>query len=385
MLLEKDFPHDVRVEKEIDSLIEGGHTVSVACFSLKISFLKKEVLKNGCTVYRKQISPFIHKSSVGCLKFPFYFNFWRSFIYKILKSEQIDVIHIHDLPLGTIGNEMRRRFSIPFVIDLHENWPAAVEVAEHTNTILGRFLSSVALWRKYERKITQAADAVVVVVEEMKNRIAALGVDKSKIYVVENTLTESNIKQVVGNPNPDFLTLFYSGGINKHRGLQIVVSALPKVIEKFPNVRLWIAGDGSYVDQLKQLALNLDVETHIDFKGHLPYNEVFNMLMQSDIALIPHVKSEQTDNSSPNKLYEYMYTNKPILTSNCNSVQRVVEQEQIGIAYQHDNADDFAEKVEYIINNKTSFSNGLELIREKYLWNYSAKNLLKMYEDIKYK
>jgi len=65
----------------------------------------------------------------------------------------------------------------------------------------------------------------------------------------------------------------------------------------------------------------------------------------ADVAIIPHLKSEQTDNSSPNKLYEYMYLMKPIVASNCNSVKRIVEEGQSGIIYQHESPRDLADKL----------------------------------------
>ncbi|MFO7863907.1 MAG: glycosyltransferase [Salinivirgaceae bacterium] len=381
MLLEKEFPHDVRVEKEIDTLIKAGHSVSIATIARKQSFEKVEILASGCQVFRRNISSIVFKSSVGCLKFPFYFNFWRQYIRDILDNHTFDAIHVHDLPLAKIGYEIKREFKLYFVLDLHENWPAAMEIAHHTNTLIGRLLSSNKQWRNYEKKMTQLADAVVVVVQEMGDRIHGLGVNKNKIFVVENTLKDAMVNGFSGKPDPNFLTLFYSGGINKHRGLQIVIRALPKVIAKYPKARLWIVGSGSYVPNLLCLAQDLNVADSITFHGHKPYPEVFSLLMQTDIALIPHVKSEQTDNSSPNKLYEYMLSNKPILASNCKSIQRVVKNERIGVTYIHDNPDDFVDKLSVIVNNKEAFESGYSVLREKYLWSITARNLIALYKN----
>ncbi|MDA3866837.1 MAG: glycosyltransferase [Salinivirgaceae bacterium] len=382
MLLEKEFPHDIRVEKEIDTLIKAGHSVSIATISHKRLFEKEEMLTTGCQVFRRKISNVVFKSSVGCLKFPIYFNFWRNYIRDILSTHAFDAIHVHDLPLAKIGYEMKREFKLHFVLDLHENWPAAMEIAHHTNTFMGRILSSNKQWRNYEKKMTHLADAVVVVVQEMGDRIHALGVNRDMIYEVENTLTDAMLDSFSGNSNPEFLTLFYSGGINKHRGLQIVINALPKVITKYPKMRLWIVGDGSYVHHLRHLAQELQVADYVTFHGHKPYKEVFSMLMKSDIALIPHLKSEQTDNSSPNKLYEYMLSNKPILTSNCKSVQRVVETEKIGVTYEHDNPDDFVNKLSVILNNRDALKGGFSVLKKKYLWSITEQNLIALYKNL---
>ena len=108
IILESDFPPDVRVENEMLALSENGHEVHLACSTRKD---RPETDTYGkCTIHRKKMSEFIYKSSVGCLKFPFYFNFWREFISGLCKRENFDVIHISDLPLSKIGVEIKRKF-----------------------------------------------------------------------------------------------------------------------------------------------------------------------------------------------------------------------------------------------------------------------------------
>src|SRR5664279_5405694 len=108
MVLETEFPPDVRVENEMLALKAAGHEVHLACSTRKKRPEKESFGKS--TIHRKKITSFIYKSSVGCLKFPFYFNFWRNFIFTICAVEKFDVIHIHDLPLSQIGVEVKRKF-----------------------------------------------------------------------------------------------------------------------------------------------------------------------------------------------------------------------------------------------------------------------------------
>ena len=110
MLLETEFPPDVRVENEILALTEAGHEVHLACSTRKN---RPETEGFGkAIIHRKKISSFIYKSSVGCLKFPFYFHFWRKFIFTLCAKEKFDIIHIHDLPLSKIGVDVKQKFNI---------------------------------------------------------------------------------------------------------------------------------------------------------------------------------------------------------------------------------------------------------------------------------
>jgi len=186
MILEWEFPPDVRVENEILALSEAGHEVHLACSTRKN---RPESDKFGkAFIHRKKISKFIYKSSVGCLKFPFYFNFWRDFLFPICHREGYDAVHICDLPLSRIGQEIKQKFNTWLIIDLHENWPALLKTAKHTRTIAGRLLSSNRQWIEYERITLPEADKIITVIEEARDRVIHLGIDPGKISVVSNTI-----------------------------------------------------------------------------------------------------------------------------------------------------------------------------------------------------
>ncbi|MDA3778709.1 MAG: glycosyltransferase family 4 protein [Bacteroidales bacterium] len=379
MILEGDFPFDTRVEKEMYALNNAGHEVHLACYTQK-NRSEYEKYANYI-VHRKSISAFIHKSSVGCLKFPFYFNFWRKFVNELFNNENFDAIHIHDLPLAKIGLEVKIKYKIPFILDLHENWPASLEIATHTNSLLGKLLSSNKQWRKYEKDMVQKADAIITVIEEMSERIEKLNIESKKIHVVSNTLETSKFKLPNLKPDSNYITLFYAGGINIHRGLQIIIKGLEKIRKKHTNVRLWIVGAGSYVEKLKQQVKNLNIEDNVNFFGWRNVEEISHYLMKSDIALIPHLRSEQTDNSSPNKLYQYMYANKPILASNCSSIKRIVEKENVGLIYNHDDVNDLVKHFDVLLEKIGSLNKGENRVKNEYSWDISGRTLIKLYKE----
>ena len=381
-LLTSEFPEDVRVEKEMDALNNAGHEVHLACYTQK-ERPKYEKCPNYI-VHRKLISSFIYKSSVGCLKFPFYFNFWRKFVTQLFKNENFDAIHIHDLPLAKIGYEIKIKYKIPFILDLHENWPASLEIATHTNTFLGKLLSSNKQWRKYEKRFLGQANSIITVVDEMKMRISKLGIDKNKIYIVSNTINTKDFPLYDDKSDLEFITLFYAGGINIHRGLQVVIKAVSLIIKEKQNIRLNIIGKGSYQSHLEKLVNDLNLENHIKFLGWKNLNEISKLLAKSDIALIPHLKSEQTDCSSPNKLYQYIYAKKPILTSNCDSLVRIVKETKSGLVYTHNSPEDFKKMFFKLLINQNSIidlEHGSSLINSKYNWSVDSDRLVGLYNN----
>ncbi|MEX0843984.1 MAG: glycosyltransferase family 4 protein [Balneolaceae bacterium] len=383
MVLDRTFPSDIRVEHEITSLTKAGHTVHLACFTFIDEPL--EDYWNGIKIHRKKISSFIHKTSVGCLKFPFYFNFWRSFLNKINKKYHFDAVHIHDLPLAKLGQELKKERSIRFVLDLHENWPALLSIAEHVQGPLGKLLSSPKQWRVYEKQMIENADDVIVVVEESKKRIQSFTDNPDKIHIVSNTpvLSElKNLRKTKAEKN-DSLILFYGGGVTKHRGLQAVIEVLAKIEHK--DIEFWIVGDGSYLENLKQLSIELKVKDQIRFLGWKTLNELTELMLKSDVLVIPHKKSEHTDSTIPHKLFQYMLTGKPILATNCIPIERIIKETNSGFIYNFEDPESFKKKVNYIYNkwsnNENLAMDGIKPVLEKYNWATDEKTLLNIYAD----
>lgn len=385
MVLEHEYPEDERVTKEIKTLQTNGHNVSLACITEKGS-TRYEVYK-GIEIYRNSISKFRAKTSVGALKFPFYFNFWDAFIKSILTKKNIDVIHIHDLPLAKVGHNLSRKYNMKFVLDLHENWPVLLDLSPHTKSFLGRILSSQKQWLKYEKKYASAADGLIVVAEEMKQRLLSKGVINEKIAVVPNT---SNIDIFEKNKNlkPDskYITLYYAGGITLHRGLDIVIKGLAKM--NLPdNFRFWIIGKGRNEPFLKKLTKELNLEGKVFFLGWEPHEMVLELLFKSDIAVIPHLRNEHTDNTSPNKIFHYMLAKKPVLSSNCQYLDKIINETKAGLVYSDRNSNEFADRLAQLIEDKELRTrlgkNGFMGVKEKYNWENTSKALIELYNKIK--
>ncbi len=385
MVLEHEYPEDERVTKEIKTLQRNGHHIVLACSTLQNR--KTHEVMNDIEVYRKRISKFTaKKTSVGALKFPFYFNFWFSFLKTILNELHFDAIHIHDLPLARVGYILSRKYDMKFVLDLHENWPVLLELSPHTKSILGRTLSSRKQWLNYEKKYATLADGLIVVAEEMKQRLLDRGVINKNISVVPNT---SNVyifeKYNDINPDEKYITLYYAGGITRHRGLDIVIKALAKM--KLPdNFRFWIIGKGRNEENLKEMVKEFNLEDKVYFLGWKAHNMVLKLLFKSDIAVIPHLKNEHTDNTSPNKIFHYMLAGKPVLSSNCKYLKKIVEKTKAGLIYSDKNIKDFRNKLSQLIADKKLRTklgeNGHNAAIEKYNWGNTSKSLIELYKNI---
>ncbi len=381
MVLDHEFPPDIRVENEMEALANAGHEVHLACYTMQNRPSFEEIL--SVKIHRKPISLFLYKSSVGTLKFPFYFNFWRNFLKKLFHSEQFDAIHIHDLPLAKVGLELSKKFAIPCTLDLHENWPALLKISMHTKAPLGRLLSSNTQWEKYELKSCAQATKIIVVVEEAKKRLKQLEIDADKIEIVSNTLNLNHFKIPSEHPDKKITTLLYAGGINRHRGLQHVIRGMKYFRDIKKPVQLLILGNGSYLETLKQLAKEEGVSDLVQFPGWKNYQEMQYFIGKSDICLIPHLKNPHSDSTIPHKLFQYMYAGKPVVASDCNPIKRIVEETRSGLIYPFDNPEKFTKCIEQLMAQKDLYNkcaeNGKKAVEKIYNWEKDSIVLQSVY------
>jgi len=386
MVLESEFPPDIRVENEIIALTNAGHKVELACSTMSRKPAREEY--RGAIIHRRTITSFIHKSSVGCLKFPFYFNFWRRFIRTLCNVEKYDVIHIHDLQLSKVGIEFKKAFGLKLVIDLHENWPELLNISPHTKTLPGRLLCSISQWKSFEKNFLKEADKVIVVVDEAKERLIKLGLDSDNIYVVSNTINlEDAGEKIYSGNKPDQKTiLVYEGGITFHRGLHIVLTAIKSLKEKLTDFEFWIIGTGSYHNTLLKKVNMAGLGDIVKFYGKVSQKTVFELLGMSDFAIIPHLKSPHTDSTIPHKLFHYIYAGLPVISSACIPLERIINETGCGVTYNNDDPGDLSDIILQIIENKSKFiskySDSKSWVTTKYNWSSDSRNLNALYKTL---
>jgi glycosyltransferase involved in cell wall biosynthesis len=366
MILENSLP-DIRVENEIYSLNKAGHHVIL--------------------VHRDKdkfpMPKWIYKSSIAALKLPFYFNWWREALKPVLAKQKFDAVHVHDLPLAKIGYEISQKYHIPFILDLHENYPALLENSLHTKTILGRLLCSIRQWKNYERKYVGLASQVITICQESANR---LDIEYGRYsHIVQNTINLDTVPRIVYKPAPIkvILRLFYGGGINKHRGLQVVIEAMQILQQRNIFIQFEIIGEGSYKKNLINLVASKGI-IGIHFHGQKLFPDFMKILSESNIAIIPHLMNDNNNASSPHKLFQYMYSKVPVICSDCDSLARIIQECNCGFIYQNDSIEQLAALLIFIDENRQLLArgiNGQKAVIDKYNWENDSKELLKIYEN----
>ena len=274
--------------------------------------------------------------------------------------------------------------------DLHENYVEGLKHYKFANTFPGKFLISIKKWEKSEIEWCNKYDYLITVIEEAVERYASLGITKEKMSVVANYVNLDTFKiddfdNSIINKFKQNKTLTYVGGFDQHRGLESLISSVPKLVQNIKGFKLILVGSGRNYDDIVTLAKDLQIENYVSFEGWQPHNLLPSYIQASDICIIPHLKTEHTDNTIPHKLFQYMLLKKPVLASNCKPIERIINEAKCGLIYTSNNDDDLAQKAIELFNNSEinkMGENGYKAVITKYNWHETSKNLIDLYSRI---
>jgi glycosyltransferase involved in cell wall biosynthesis len=383
-------PPDIRVEKEAKTLIGAGHEVHLLLERGAGEPVDGEV--DGMRLMRGvRMGPLREKWHRYTFNFTYRDPLWRRSMERFVEDRRIDVLHVHDLPLVGEAVSVGRAMDVPVVADLHENYPAGLQVW-YQNALKKMTIYRYRRWAWYERRILRDVDAVIAVIEESKERIAGLGIPREKIFVVPNTASTERENIPV---DPDIVSRYegrfvvsYIGGFASHRGLDVAVRALPRLRDRIPGLLLVLVGDRNraYRRYLGRLAGSLGCGDMVEMTGWQPFEKIWSYIDASVVCLVPHARNPHTDTTVPHKIFQYMMVAKPVIVSDCPPLARVIRDAGAGLVFRHDDPAELASKILELYGDESRRGEmaraGRRAFLDRYNWDRTSGELVELYRRL---
>ena len=388
MLLDSPFPPDPRVANEARSLVDAGHEVHLVCPEL--GGRPREETWQGVELRRWPISRFRFKKFGALnLELPFHRMFFKRALEQTIREQDSEAIHVHDLPLLEVGLELGRQYQIPVVADLHENYPAAVENYDYANRFPGRLLISTERWRRYEKRTVPQADRVLVVIEEARERFAGT-IPNEKIEVISNTVEVGEfegfpIDQELVDRLASQMTFVYLGGFDRHRGLETLVEAFDQFRKEQSDAYLVLVGTGATRAALESQCAQLGLSDRVSFEGWQDFRKFPSYVLGSSVCMIPHLRSEHTDTTIPHKLFHYMLLERPVISTDCRPLRRILESTGAGLCYPSGDARALSERFREMRDPKLRAKLGAAgrvAVLDEFNWAQTARRLVAIYDSL---
>jgi glycosyltransferase involved in cell wall biosynthesis len=363
--------------------LDHGHSVNLLCKG-KTGLPADETL-NGVRIHRVGAAAARPSRVQRILAYPLFFNpIWTGASRRFFLQEHVDLIVVRDLPLALLAARTGEFLGVPVVLDMAENYPAALKA--YQNPLYAPFLLGNAwLPKKYEQICLRRVTHTFVVAQEQSDRLVEAGVDSGRITLVGNTPEDAfrrsarPLDSALESQGEQPPVLLFVGMLDAHRGIHLVIRAMPDLLKEFAGLTLVLVGNGTRRDELMALANSLGVADAVRFPGWVDLKNVPEYIRASSICLIPHLRSEHTDTTLPNKLFDYMAFGKPVVASDCRPLRRVIEETGCGRTFRSGDVEDLKRILRTMlrgVDRESMGRNGLRAVEEKYNWNVDERVFL---------
>jgi len=310
----------------VKRLSEKGHTVTVLVPNVdpeeSRNINSKELLKF-------QVHPLSHfphaKVQKSTLLRFWTISLWYVFLVLwILKGAQkkkyeIVIAMYHSNHLATASAYIVSRIlKLPLIVKEHDLIPE-FEDPKILRRLLTRFLMAVNL------PIIKRSEVVLVLGNDRKEMVHKFyGIVEKKLVLFPNGVDPHNftsnsnrnfLSEILGLELEDCRILLYVGALTKNRGLENLVIAMPLILEKHPQTKLIVVGEGPERERLINLATQQKVNGNIKFIGNIEHCTIPNLISSADVTIGPLISSIPNSTSFPIKVLEYMACGKPVVGS----------------------------------------------------------------------
>ena len=300
-------------------------------------------------------------------------------LFTYLLFHKCNLLVSNDLDTLLPNYLISRLKGISLIYDSHEYFTGVPEIQQRP------FVKKV--WTGIEKMIFPHLKHIFTV----NNSIANLYREEygKELIVIRNIpeigiIGEIKSRTALGLPEDKQIVLMQGAGINVDRGgEEAVLSMLPQY--GLQNVVLYIIGDGDVVAFLKKMVTDNNLETLVFFLPRKPYNELVNYTVNADIGLT--LDKDTNINyrySLPNKIFDYIHAQIPVLASPLVEVKNIVEKYQIGVLIENFEPQHIANKINDMLNDKKKidfWKKNLKIASQKLTWENEKKELINVFKQ----
>lgn len=317
---------------------------------------------------------YIHRFSLWFNKGPmFYANYnIRLFFYLLFK--RFDVIVSNDLDTLVACFYASRITRKPIVYDSHEYFTEVPELVNRPKV--------KRIWERIEQIIVPQLSEGYTVCQS----IADIYHKKyqTPFKVVRNVPSLFPVKLSDKAFIPPFPlnnpVVIYQGAINLGRGIEEAILAM----HHLENVTLAIIGIGDHFESCRKLVIDEGLSGKITIIGRVPFSELQKITRFATIGLT--VEKDMGLNyrfALPNKLFDYIQSEVPILASSLPEIKRIVEDYSVGYIISDTTPENIAKGITTMLNEVESYQQWKDNCRKakkELCWENEQKVINSLYE-----
>lgn len=290
-------------------------------------------------------------------------------LYLFLLFSNFDVLLSNDLDTLSANYLASKVKMKELVYDSHEYFTEVPELI-HRPQIKN-------IWEKLEESMVPKIKYAYTVCHSIAN----IYEEKYGVHfdVVRNIPFASETRTEIIKPEKRNRIILYQGAVNIGRGLKQAILSMHFI----DNAELIIAGDGDIKTELEKIVEKENLQNKIVFKGRLPIEELAKLTPLADLGL--SIEEDLGLNyrfALPNKLFDYIQAQVPVLVTNLPEMKAIVEQYNIGEITSTLEPELLAEKIKEALFNQAKrkeWQTGLKKAVKELTWEKEELVLQKIY------
>lgn len=312
-------------------------------------------------------------------------HFGRSVLTHLTLHPEYDVVQYRNIWDGLSVAQNKNRFGYKTIFEV--NGLPSIELKYHYPGIDPALLSKV---KEQEIATLHLSDAIICPSQVTREYIASLGLSRKRVTVIPNGVSPSDFSASPLLPREGRVpVLLYIGTLADWQGLDVVIKALPEVLEQ-RTVRLQIVGRGRSRQRklLSKQIRKLGLEGCVTIQPAVPHHEVPALIADSDICLAPLGLNDRnvTQGACPIKLLEYMASSRPLIASNMPIVRELVREDVDALLFSPNDPQDLARQLIRLLDDvelsQRLSESATERALTKFTWHAAQKKLLKVYDKL---
>ena len=363
-----NFTNDSRVLKEAISLQNAGYDVKVV--ALHQSELEEFDKIQGIPVHRVKLKTINWSKNI----FASFIKYLEWSYYIVREYKQSDILHCNDLNslhIGVISKIFNRQLKV--VYDAHE----------YETEIDGLRGIKKRLSKMSERFLIKYVDRVITVSNAIADEYVRLySIEKPSLVL--NTppykvIEKKNIFRETLGIEKEKSIFLYQGGLSSGRGIEILLETF-KQIDNDEAVIVFM-GYGKLEDTIKEASRE---HRNIYFHPAVAPDILLDYTSSADFGISTIEDSCLSYRYClPNKMFEYLMAEIPIIVSNLPEMKRVVNRYSVGVVAKENRPQGLQEAIKEALQlDKKSLQKNIQQIKKVYNWEEQESVLLNVYERV---
>ncbi|MBD3155889.1 MAG: glycosyltransferase [Candidatus Aenigmarchaeota archaeon] len=292
--------------------------------------------------------------------------FFSPGLYKALKNEECDILHLHNFhafPAYLAYRAFKNKKLKKLIFTPHYHHIASAKF----RGFLHKFYDPIqsAIFKKADKILCATRYEIELLTEKFE-------IPKNKMKRIPNGIDLKRLKKYSFKKrnDPNEFKILCVSRLEKYKRIQWLITALKEVSEKYPKkeISLTIIGKGSYGDHIRNLIKELGLKDKVIIKYNLPDDKFLQEYQKCDVFVLP---SEYEAFSIVT--LEALCMGKPVIVSNVGFMRDLSE----NTGYKISCVEDIVEGLSEIIENGFK----LEFNPNEYTWDRIVEEVLKVYEE----